>query len=103
MDGFSLHQIEKMTDIKESLFFFKKLRIFLPIIKKLLISILHCLQKAGFSGTLNQWIFGNKEDLFIEEGAQIEFSTINTKQAKSISGKMQRKWKAVTSWFDCSL
>jgi hypothetical protein len=45
MKGFSLHQIEKMTDIKEELIFFKNQQIFLPITIKPLISILICLQK----------------------------------------------------------
>jgi len=80
MDGFSLHQIEKMTDIKEELIFFKKPTDLFTYNKEAIDFDFALLTKGRVSQELSSTngFLGNKEDLFIEEGAQIEFSTINT-------------------------
>ncbi|MDQ0592583.1 UDP-N-acetylglucosamine diphosphorylase/glucosamine-1-phosphate N-acetyltransferase [Chryseobacterium ginsenosidimutans] len=89
MDGFSLHQIEKMTDIKEELVFFKKPTDLFTYNDKAIDFDFELLTKGKTSQKLSSTngFLGNKEDLFIEEGAQIEFSTINTKTGKIYIGK----------------
>ncbi|GAA5102841.1 GlmU family protein [Chryseobacterium ginsengisoli] len=89
MDGFSLHQIEKMTDIKEELTFFKKPTDLFTYNDKAINFDFELLTKGKTSQELSSTngFLGNKEDLFIEEGAQIEFSTINTKTGKIYIGK----------------
>jgi hypothetical protein len=58
MDGFSLHQIEKMTDIKEELIFFKKPTDLFTYNKEAIDFDFALLTKGRFSGTFfNQWIF----------------------------------------------
>lgn len=89
MDGFSLHQIEKMTDIKEELTFFKKPTDLFTYNDKAINFDFELLTEGKISQELSSTngFLGNKEDLFIEEGAQIEFSTINTKTGKIYIGK----------------
>jgi UDP-N-acetylglucosamine diphosphorylase/glucosamine-1-phosphate N-acetyltransferase len=89
MDGFSLHQIEKMTDIKEELTFFKKPTDLFTYNNKAIDFDFELLTKGKTSQELSSTngFLGDKNDLFIEEGAQIEFSTINTKTGKIYIGK----------------
>ena len=89
MEGFSLHQIEKMTDIKEELVFFKKPTDLFTYNKEAIDFDFELLTKGKISQELSSTngFLGNKEDLFIEEGAEIEFSTINTKTGKIYIGK----------------
>ncbi|MCD0479447.1 GlmU family protein [Chryseobacterium sp. LC2016-29] len=89
MDGFSLNQIEKMTDIKEELIFFKKPTDLFTYNKEAIDFDFELLTKGKTSQELSatNGFLGNKEDLFIEEGAEIEFSTINTKTGKIYIGK----------------
>lgn len=89
MDGFSLHQIEKMTDIKEELTFFKKPTDLFTYNDKAIDFDFELLTKEKTSQELSSTngFLGDKNDLFIEEGAQIEFSTINTKSGKIYIGK----------------
>jgi UDP-N-acetylglucosamine diphosphorylase/glucosamine-1-phosphate N-acetyltransferase len=89
MDGFSLHQIEKMTDIKEELTFFKKPTDLFTYNNKAIDFDFELLTKEKTSQELSSTngFLGDKNDLFIEEGAQIEFSTINTKTGKIYIGK----------------
>ncbi|SUX47668.1 GlmU family protein [Chryseobacterium indoltheticum] len=89
MEGFSLHQIEKMTDIKEELVFYKKPTDLFTYNKEAIDFDFELLTKGKISQELssNNGFLGNKEDLFIEEGAEIEFSTINTKTGKIYIGK----------------
>ncbi|WP_315056021.1 GlmU family protein [Chryseobacterium indoltheticum] len=84
MEGFSLHQIEKMTDIKEELVFFKKPTDLFTYNKEAIDFDFELLTEGKISQELSSTngFLGNKEDLFIEEGAEIEFSTINTKTGK---------------------
>lgn len=89
MEGFSLNQIEKMTDIKEELVFFKKPTDLFTYNKEAIDFDFELLTKGKTSQELSSTngFLGNKEDLFIEEGAEIEFSTINTKNGKIYIGK----------------
>ncbi len=89
MKDFSLHQIEKMTDIKEELIFFKKPTDLFTYNKEAIDFDFDLLTKGRVSqdlSTTNGFI-GDKKDLFIEEGAQIEFSTLNAKTGKIYIGK----------------
>ena len=89
MDGFSLNQIEKMTDIKEDLIFFKKPTDLFSFNKEAIDFDFKLLTHGKTSQELSSTngFLGNKEDLFIEEGAEVEFSTINTKTGKVYIGK----------------
>lgn len=89
MEGFSLNQIEKMTDIKEELVFFKKPTDLFTYNKEAIDFDFELLTKGKVSQELSSTngFLGNKEDLFIEEDAEIEFSTINTKTGKIYIGK----------------
>ena len=89
MKGFSLNQIEKMTDIKEELIFFKKPTDLFTYNDKAIDFDFELLTKGKTSHELSSTngFLGDKKDLFIEEGAQIEFSTINTKTGKIYIGK----------------
>ncbi|MCU7618397.1 GlmU family protein [Chryseobacterium sp. PBS4-4] len=89
MKGFSLNQIEKMTDIKEELIFFKKPTDLFTYNDKAIDFDFKLLAEGKVSQELSSTngFLGDKNDLFIEEGAQIEFSTINTKTGKIYIGK----------------
>lgn len=89
MKGFSLNQIEKMTDIKEELIFFKKPTDLFTHNHKAIDFDFELLTKGRVSQELSSTngFLGDKKDLFIEEGAQIEFSTLNAKTGKIYIGK----------------
>ena len=89
MKDFSLHQIEKTTDIKEELIFFKKPTDLFTYNDKAIDFDFELLTKGKTSQELSSTngFLGDKKDLFIEEGAQVEFSTINTKTGKIYIGK----------------
>lgn len=89
MDGFSLHQIEKMTDIKEELVFFKKPTDLFTYNQKAIDFDFELLTEGRTSQELSSTngFLGDQKDLFIEEGAQIEFSTLNTRTGKIYIGK----------------
>lgn len=89
MDGFSLHQIEKMTDIKEELVFFKKPSDLFTYNKEAIDFDFELLTHGRTSQELSSTngLLGDKKDLFIEEGAQVEFSTLNTKTGKIYIGR----------------
>lgn len=89
MDGFSLNQIEKMTDITEDLIFFKKPTDLFSFNKEAIDFDFKLLTEGKTSQELcsTNGFLGNREDLFIEEGAEVEFSTINTKTGKIYIGK----------------
>ncbi|MFP3833818.1 putative sugar nucleotidyl transferase [Chryseobacterium sp. SIMBA_028] len=88
MKGFSLHQIEKMTDIKEELIFFKKPTDLFTYNHHAIDFDFDLITKGRTSQELSptNGFLGDKKDLFIEEGAQIEFSTLNTKTGKIYIG-----------------
>lgn len=89
MDGFSLNQIEKMTDIEEELLFFKQPTDLFSFNEKAINFDFELLTKGRTSQPLSSTngLLGDEKDLFIEEGAQIEFSTLNTKTGKIYIGK----------------
>lgn len=89
MKGFSLNQIEKMKDIKEELIFFKKPTDLFTYNHKAIDFDFELLTKGKISQQLSSsnGFLGDEKDLFIEEGAQVEFSTINTKTGKIYIGK----------------
>ena len=89
MLNFSLNQIEKMTDITEDLVFFKRPTDLFSFNEKAINFDFELLTKGRKSQELSSTngFLGNREDLFIEEGASIEFSTLNTKTGKIYIGK----------------
>lgn len=89
MESFSLNQIEKMTDITEELLFFKQPTDLFSFNDKAIDYDFELLTKGRTSQPLSETngFLGNKEDLFIEEGAQVEYSTLNTKTGKIYIGK----------------
>ena len=89
MDNFSLNQIEKMTDIHEELLLFKQPTDLFSFNEKAIDFDFELLTKGRASQELSatNGFLGNREDLFIEEGATIEFSTLNTKTGKIYIGK----------------
>lgn len=89
MKDFSLSQIEKMTDIHEELVFFKQPSDLFTYNEQAINFDFELLTEGRTSQPLSETngFLGNREDLFIEEGAQIEYSTINTKTGKIYIGK----------------
>ena len=89
MDNFSLNQIEKMTDIHEELLLFKQPTDLFSFNEKAIDFDFELLTKGRASQELSatNGFLGNAEDLFIEECATIEFSTLNTKTGKIYIGK----------------
>lgn len=89
MKDFSMYQIEKMTDVHEELLFFKQPTDLFTHNEKAIEFDFQLLTKGRKSQELSSTngFLGNSEDLFIEEGATVEFSTINTKTGKIYIGK----------------
>jgi len=89
MENFKLSQIEKMTDITEELLFFKQPTDLFSYNHTAIDFDFELLTEGRTSQPLSptNGFLGNPEDLFIEEGAQIEFSTLNTKTGKIYIGK----------------
>ncbi|MGA9213212.1 GlmU family protein [Kaistella sp.] len=89
MDNFSLSQISKMTDIEEEILFFKQPTDLFSFNEKAIDFDFELLTKGRTSAKLSETngFLGDKKDLFIEEGASIEFSTLNTKTGKIYIGK----------------
>ncbi len=89
MENFSLNQIEKMTDVTEEILFFKKPTDLFSYNDKAIDFDFDLLTKDRTSQELssNCGFLGDKKDLFIEEGAVLEFATINCKTGKIYIGK----------------
>ncbi|GGG42472.1 GlmU family protein [Epilithonimonas arachidiradicis] len=89
MENFSLNQINKMTDIHEKLFFIEKPTDIFSYNDKAIDFDFKLLTKGRASQELSSTngFIGQKENLFIEEGATIEFSTLNCKTGKIYIGK----------------
>lgn len=89
MENFSLNQIEKMTDIEEELTFFKQPTDLFSFNEQAIDFDFELLTKGRTSAKLSatNGFLGDKENLFIEEGASVEFSTLNTKTGKIYIGK----------------
>ena len=89
MENFSLNQISKMTDIEEDVLFFKQPTDLFTYNEKAINFDFDLLTKGRTSAKLSETngFLGDEKDLFIEEGAEIEFSTINTKTGKIYIGR----------------
>ena len=89
MDNFSLSQINKMTDIEEDIIFFKQPTDLFSFNETAIDFDFELLTKDRTSSPLSKTngFLGDEKDLFIEEGAAIEFSTLNTKTGKIYIGK----------------
>ncbi len=89
MENFTLSQIEKMTDISEELLFFRQPTDLFSCNEAAIDFDFELLTEGKNSQPLSSTngFLGNPEDLFIEEGAQIEFSTLNTRTGKIYIGK----------------
>ena len=89
MDNFSLNQINKMTDITEKLLFIEKTTDIFSH-NEFAIDFDFKLVKGDRDSqelsTTNGFI-GDRENLFIEEGAVVEYATINCKTGKIYIGK----------------
>lgn len=89
MKDFNLNQIEKMTDVSEYLRFFKQPTDLFSRNAEAIDFDFDLLTRGRTSQPLSETngFLGNSDDLFIEEGAEIEFSTLNTKTGKIYIGK----------------
>ncbi len=89
MENFSLNQIEKMTDVQTEILFFKKSTDLFSYNEAAIDFDFKLLTQGRISAELSQTngFLGNASDLFIEEGAVVEFSTLNTKTGKIYIGK----------------
>lgn len=89
IENFSLNQIEKMTDIHEELLFFKQPTDLFSYNEKAINFDFELLKKGRSSAELSatNGFLGEPDNLFIEEGATIEFSTLNAKTGKIYIGK----------------
>ncbi|QDP84861.1 glucose-1-phosphate thymidylyltransferase [Chryseobacterium sp. SNU WT5] len=89
MENFSLSHIDKMTDIEEDVLFFKQPTDLFTYNEEAINFDFELLTKGRGSAVLSatNGFLGNVGDLFIEEGAEIEFSTLNTKTGKIYIGK----------------
>lgn len=89
MKDFNLNQIEKMTDVSENLRFFKQPTDLFSRNAEAIDFDFDLLTRGRTSQALSETngFLGNADDLFIEEGAEIEFSTLNTKTGKIYIGK----------------
>lgn len=89
MQDFSLKQIEKMTDVTEQLVFFKQPTDLFTYNNAAIDFDFKLLTEGRQSQELSatNGFLGDKNDLFIEEGAEVEFAILNTKPGKIYIGK----------------
>ncbi len=89
MKDFSLQSIEKMIDIHEELLFFTRPTDLFSYNKEAIDFDFELLTRNRTSQSLSKTngLIGAVEDLFIEEGAEVEYSTLNTKTGKIYIGK----------------
>lgn len=89
IEDFSLQNISKMTDIEEELLFITKPTDLFTYNEQAINFDFELLTENKISQKLSETngFLGNVEDLFIEEGASIEFSTLNCKSGKIFIGK----------------
>ena len=89
IEKFSLNNISKMTDIEEELIFISKPTDLFTYNENAINFDFELLTEDRTSQKLSETngFLGNKADLFIEEGASIEFSTLNCKTGKIYIGK----------------
>ncbi len=89
MQNFNLNQIEKMTDIEEDILFFKHSTDLFSMNDKAIDFDFDLLTQGRTSQKLSSTnqLLGEEKDIFIEEGASVECSTLNTKTGKIYIGK----------------
>ena len=89
MRDFSLSQITKMTDVEGELLFVKSPSDIFTYNQQFLDYDFELLTRNRKSQELSETnnFLGDKKDLFIEEGAEIEFATLNCKTGKIYVGK----------------
>ncbi|MEN2434506.1 GlmU family protein [Weeksellaceae bacterium A-14] len=89
MKDFSLNQIEKMTDLEDEPLIFRQPTDLFSFNDKAVDFDFSLLTKGRQSQELSETngFLGDSEDLFIEEGAIVEFATLNTKSGKIYIGK----------------
>jgi len=89
MENFSLNQITKMTDIHEELFFIEKPTDIFSYNDKAIDFDFKLMTEGRISQELSSTngFIGDSENLFIEEGASVEFSTLNCKTGKIYIGR----------------
>lgn len=89
MRNFSLSQITKMTDVEGELLFVKSPSDIFTYNQQFLDYDFELLTRNRKSQELSETnnFLGDKKDLFIEEGAEIEFATLNCKTGKIYVGK----------------
>lgn len=89
MENFSLGNISKMTDVEEEVVFFSQPTDLFSLNAQAIDYDFELVTRGRTSAELSETngLLGEKKDLFIEEGAEIEFSTINTKTGKIYIGK----------------
>ena len=89
MDGFSINQIEKMTDIEEEIVFFEKHTDLFSKNEKAIQYDFELVTKGRTSQPLSatNGFLGDPAHLFIEEGAVVEYATLNCTQGKIYIGK----------------
>ena len=89
MRDFSLSQITKMTDVEGELLFVKSPSDIFTYNQQFLDYDFELLTRYRKSQELSETnnFLGDKKDLFIEEGAEIEFATLNCKTGKIYVGK----------------
>lgn len=89
MRDFSLSQITKMTDVEGELLFVKSPSDIFTCNQQFLDYDFEILTRNRKSQELSETnnFLGDKKDLFIEEGAEIEFATLNCKTGRIYVGK----------------
>lgn len=89
MQNFSLSQIEHMIEITEPLIFFKRPSDLFAYNNQAIDFDFDLLTKERTSQPLSDTngFIGDKKDLFIEEGASIEYATLNCSKGKIYIGK----------------
>ena len=89
MKDFSLSQITKMTNVEKELLFVKSPSDIFTYNHQFLDYDFELLTRNRKSQELSETnnFLGDKKDLFIEEGAEIEFATLNCKTGKIYVGK----------------
>lgn len=89
LENFNLRQIEKMIDIEEELIIFKKPSDLFTFNEQAINFDFELITSGRNSQELSDTngFLGDKANLFIEEGAQVEFSTLNCKTGKIYIGK----------------
>lgn len=89
MKDFSLSKIRKMTDVEEELLFIKTPTDIFTYNDRFINFDFELITKDRASQELSSTnnFLGNKEDLFIEKGAEIEFATLNCKTGKIYIGR----------------